>query len=67
MVMPKAVNGITIQVEWLRRRDSQRDNHPMVMQKTFKGKSIQVEWLCRRQSQTLNIDVYAVEYVRHKH
>jgi hypothetical protein len=47
MVVPKTVNGITIQDE-----DIQQHNHPssMVMPKTFNGLTIQVEWLCQKLS-----------------
>jgi hypothetical protein len=47
MFMPKTLNGITIKVEWLCRRDSQRHNHPIVRPKTVKGITTKVEWLCR--------------------
>jgi hypothetical protein len=60
MVVPQAFNGITIQIEWLYRRQSldryaediQRHNHPMITPKTFNGTTIQVEWLYRRHSTT---------------
>ena len=66
--MPKTVNGINIQVEWLCRRDNQRHNHPMVMSKTFNGITIlnvYAEHIQRHKNPKLN--VYGEHIQRHKH